>query len=262
MPSKGSGALAGAGQGAAAGTMIMPGWGTAIGAVVGGIAGYLGADEAHYQPWVNVPKGINLKTANQLDKFAWNNAFNKYDGGAIASGQTLSGARAGYAAGDAMGAGDSRFVGAGNMGFNDRMLSSANDTSVNANAVVNGRNMHQWALNGKVTSGTARLGYQNQIAQWMRENQLYNAGIKAQDDAATQANYAAAAKGFMGAAGGMIGGMGTAGSTSTSTMAGFNSAGGVTPAGGGIVNGNMAGFNSSGNVVGGTYNPYGNLWGH
>jgi len=39
-PSKGQGALGGAASGAAAGTAILPGWGTAIGAVVGGAAGY------------------------------------------------------------------------------------------------------------------------------------------------------------------------------------------------------------------------------
>jgi len=37
------GAMAGAASGAAAGTAIMPGWGTAIGAVAGGVSGYLGA---------------------------------------------------------------------------------------------------------------------------------------------------------------------------------------------------------------------------
>jgi len=47
--SKTTGAIGGAGQGAAIGTSIMPGWGTAIGAVVGGIGGLLsggGEDEA------------------------------------------------------------------------------------------------------------------------------------------------------------------------------------------------------------------------
>jgi gas vesicle protein len=41
--SKAGGALRGAGQGAAIGTMILPGWGTAIGAAVGAIAGFIGA---------------------------------------------------------------------------------------------------------------------------------------------------------------------------------------------------------------------------
>ncbi len=44
MPTGATGAaLSGAAQGAATGTAIMPGWGTAIGAVVGGIGGYLSA---------------------------------------------------------------------------------------------------------------------------------------------------------------------------------------------------------------------------
>jgi len=41
--SKTQSALSGAMSGAAAGTMVMPGWGTAIGAVAGGIGGYLSA---------------------------------------------------------------------------------------------------------------------------------------------------------------------------------------------------------------------------
>jgi len=41
-PSTASSVLGGAASGAAAGTAIMPGWGTAIGAVVGGLAGLLG----------------------------------------------------------------------------------------------------------------------------------------------------------------------------------------------------------------------------
>ena len=41
--SKAGGALSGAGQGAAIGTSILPGWGTAIGAVIGGITGFIGA---------------------------------------------------------------------------------------------------------------------------------------------------------------------------------------------------------------------------
>jgi len=43
MPGEGSAALSGAASGAATGTAIMPGWGTAIGAVVGGVGGYLSA---------------------------------------------------------------------------------------------------------------------------------------------------------------------------------------------------------------------------
>lgn len=39
-PSKGENALGGAAAGASAGTAIMPGWGTAIGAVAGGLYGY------------------------------------------------------------------------------------------------------------------------------------------------------------------------------------------------------------------------------
>lgn len=45
MPSSSqtSGALSGAASGAAAGSAILPGWGTAIGAVIGGVSGYFGA---------------------------------------------------------------------------------------------------------------------------------------------------------------------------------------------------------------------------
>ena len=39
---KGKDTVSGAAQGAAAGTAILPGWGTAIGAGVGGLGGYLG----------------------------------------------------------------------------------------------------------------------------------------------------------------------------------------------------------------------------
>lgn len=42
-----SGALSGAGSGATIGTSIMPGWGTAIGAVGGGLAGYMGGASAN-----------------------------------------------------------------------------------------------------------------------------------------------------------------------------------------------------------------------
>jgi hypothetical protein len=41
-PSTAASVLGGAASGAAAGTAIMPGWGTAIGAVAGGLAGLLG----------------------------------------------------------------------------------------------------------------------------------------------------------------------------------------------------------------------------
>ena len=43
---KAAGAASGAAQGAALGTQIMPGWGTAIGAVVGGIGGYFSSKGA------------------------------------------------------------------------------------------------------------------------------------------------------------------------------------------------------------------------
>jgi gas vesicle protein len=43
--SKAGGALKGAGQGAAIGTSILPGWGTAIGAAVGAVAGFIGASK-------------------------------------------------------------------------------------------------------------------------------------------------------------------------------------------------------------------------
>lgn len=42
-PSKAQSALSGAVAGATVGTAVMPGWGTAIGAVVGGVAGYFGS---------------------------------------------------------------------------------------------------------------------------------------------------------------------------------------------------------------------------
>lgn len=54
MPSKGDKAMSGAASGAAAGTAIMPGWGTAIGAVVGGAAGLLSGDDP------SAPKAPNL----------------------------------------------------------------------------------------------------------------------------------------------------------------------------------------------------------
>lgn len=52
---QGAGAASGAVSGAAIGTQILPGWGTAIGAVVGGIAGYFGgkskaAPQAQFTP--------------------------------------------------------------------------------------------------------------------------------------------------------------------------------------------------------------------
>jgi hypothetical protein len=43
--SKGQGAASGAATGASIGTSILPGWGTAIGAVIGGAAGYFGASD-------------------------------------------------------------------------------------------------------------------------------------------------------------------------------------------------------------------------
>ena len=64
-----SGALSGAASGAATGTMILPGWGTAIGAVVGGIGGMLAGQQsaptaAQYQP-VNVGQvAANTTNAN------------------------------------------------------------------------------------------------------------------------------------------------------------------------------------------------------
>lgn len=46
MANKAQSALSGAGSGAAAGTAILPGWGTAIGAVVGGLGGLLGGGKS------------------------------------------------------------------------------------------------------------------------------------------------------------------------------------------------------------------------
>lgn len=55
MASKGSKAATGAASGAAAGTAIMPGWGTAIGAVVGGLGGYLSGDDPTAPRPVDLP---------------------------------------------------------------------------------------------------------------------------------------------------------------------------------------------------------------
>lgn len=47
LQSEGAATLSGAAKGAAVGSQILPGWGTAAGAVIGGVSGYLGSHSAH-----------------------------------------------------------------------------------------------------------------------------------------------------------------------------------------------------------------------
>jgi hypothetical protein len=65
---KTAGAMSGAAAGAQAGTAIMPGWGTAIGAVVGGVAGYFGSkDKKPPQAAPFTPLDIRTEQKNAID---------------------------------------------------------------------------------------------------------------------------------------------------------------------------------------------------
>jgi len=75
---KTSGAMAGAAGGAALGSQIMPGWGTAIGAVVGGIAGYFGGPDQKKPP---PPPGYTSTDdeGNPSGSMVWNAGANRYE---------------------------------------------------------------------------------------------------------------------------------------------------------------------------------------
>lgn len=75
---KGSDTAKGAASGAAIGTAIMPGWGTAIGAGVGGIAGYFGSDDgagSRLQVAEDMYGGVNR---NNYNVNGYNPAFRQY----------------------------------------------------------------------------------------------------------------------------------------------------------------------------------------
>jgi hypothetical protein len=74
---KASGVVSGAASGAAIGTQILPGWGTAIGAVVGGVAGFFGAGEDKPPP----PPGYVSFDADgkPSGSMVWNASKNQYE---------------------------------------------------------------------------------------------------------------------------------------------------------------------------------------
>lgn len=205
MPSKGSGTAAGAAQGAAMGMMFGP-WGALAGAVLGGILGNLGTKGVKQVPFVDLPKGKALKTANKLDKASWAQLLRENTGAPQQVTPTYAGAKNSYALGDALGANAGGMASIAQLAPVLQAMAGSQDVNSTMQADDLGTKRHQWAMGGKMQSGAARTEFQQALEQMRMRNKMYNAGLRAQDDAMTAQNWMNTGSAMMSLGAGAMGG--------------------------------------------------------
>ena len=189
-------------------------------------------DAMYEVPFDQIPAGRGEKLINKADQAAWHQLIDQFNGSPVHVLSNMDEMRSGYGTSDALGAtegpSDPAYSGA-----YDRGAQAAQDATakgVNANA---GQAMHAWAMAGKIGSAQRRNEVQQAIDQMKLAYKMNNKATLQNATNAVNQSYAQLAKTGMGVLGDYLGGMGNpslaSGSANTGTMAGFNSAGQVTP---------------------------------